>query len=189
MVLDEDNTPAPVPGSLPLLGVSACLLGRPVRYDGMDKTDERVRRLAGYLQVIPLCPELEAGLGVPRPPIRLLREGEDHVLRRIEDGLDVSSPVRAALIRMGPGLANCSGLVLKARSPSCGVVDTPLWQGDREIGSGPGFLLRCLQPQMPVADEQMLADPVRCRDFLTRVFARVSGAQVPEPLLRDLDLL
>lgn len=107
--------------SLPRILVSACLLGEPVRYDGRSKSGAHPA-LARWLaegRVVPVCPEVAGGLGVPRPPAE---RGADGRVRR-EDGTDVTAAFVAGAAA-AVALARAEGCVLavlKARSPSCGI--------------------------------------------------------------------
>lgn len=104
----------------PRVLVSRCLLGHAVRYDGRDKRLPALTAWIGRWAVIGLCPELEAGLGVPRPPMDLV--GPEEAPRPMEraSGRDLSSLMAPVLARVH-GLGPLDGAVLKARSPSCGI--------------------------------------------------------------------
>jgi uncharacterized protein YbbK (DUF523 family)/predicted RNA-binding protein with PUA-like domain len=161
----------------PAVGVSACLLGQEVRYDGGHKRDRWISgELARRVRFVPVCPEMEIGLGTPRPPIRL-EEGSLGV-RLVEpsSGRDLTATMR----RFAEGRARAlremgiAGFVLKARSPSCGIDDVevrPRGGGAARRGERGRFadaLLRIL-PGLPVADEERLRDPRARRAFLGRV--------------------
>ncbi len=147
----------------PLVGVSSCLLGENVRWNGGHKRNAAVtERLADELRLLPVCPELECGLGVPRPPL-VLAPGTARLLER-KGGIDHSETMRkwagTKLDRLAAmGLA---GYILKARSPSCALVERH------------GFFTRLLLarfPGMPTVDESMLADEAACRDLVARARA------------------
>ena len=97
--------------------VSACLLGENCKYNGGNNLRQQVIRLGQEHELIPVCPEVAAGLGIPRIPIEI-RDGE--VVR--SDGVSVNDAIRAAvadiLAKLPQDIALC---VLKARSPTCGV--------------------------------------------------------------------
>lgn len=100
------------------VAVSACLLGCNCKYNGGNNFDEKVAEFLEGKQVIPVCPEELAGLGIPRPPIEIV----DGILRR-KDGTSVDAAVRDAVDTI---LAQLQGqeiacAVLKSRSPTCGV--------------------------------------------------------------------
>src|SRR5579871_6818696 len=109
----------------PRLGVSSCLLGSPVRFDGGHKrfrflTDE----LGGYVDWVPYCPEIEIGLGTPREPIRLETGGR--LTNR--SGTADHTAAMAGL----PRPARIDGYVFKAKSPSCGIWGVPRYRPDGE---------------------------------------------------------
>jgi uncharacterized protein YbbK (DUF523 family) len=160
------------------IGVSACLLGQPVRYDGGDKYDVWVAKiLAERFTLVPVCPEVEIGLGIPRETLRLVRDGGDLRLVASRSGADHSATMRryaARRVRALGRLGLC-GYVLKSNSPSCGLVGVPLHDRDgRLAGGGRGLfadeLMRRL-PSLPVEDEKHLQDPALRENFVTRVLA------------------
>jgi len=112
-----------------VVAVSACLLGEKVRYDGGDKLDPRVpSRLAGRT-VLPVCPEMLAGLGTPRPAIHFAHGDGDALLggsgAAVDDqGRDAGPALRRGAERAAElvGLAGARSAILKARSPSCGLL-------------------------------------------------------------------
>lgn len=157
------------------LGVSACLLGEAVRYDGRHKRNAYlVETLGRFFDVVPICPEVAIGLGVPRPPIRLVGEPESPRLVRVDDpSIDLTAPMEAFSAREVQRLGGISGFVLKARSPSCGPEGVPV-QADRRRRAGSGLFARALTtafPLLPVVQEEQLNDPKRRDNFLERVFA------------------
>lgn len=145
-----------------LVAVSACLLGARVRYDGQSKPHtDALTRLEPHVRWLPLCPEVVAGWGVPRPPVQL--EGTVDAVRVV--GRDDRIDRTASLERTADGLARqvlaqgIVGAVLKARSPSCGRA-LALPGGGTTDGRLVAALLR-LRPDLPVFDEQALATPER----------------------------
>ena len=157
----------------PRVGISSCLLGERVRYDGGHKRSEWLVDVVGReVEWVPVCPEVEAGFGTPREPVDLVlvADGSTAMI-----GKHSRRDVAGRLI----GFAECridelmrenlSGYVLKSGSPSCGT-SVPVENG----GEAPGLFARTLMarlPQLPVADERELADPVRRIAFVDRVFA------------------
>jgi len=147
----------------PLIAVSACLLGQAVRYDGASKPDPFVlSALANSARLIAVCPEVAIGLGVPRPKIELVQQdGQLRVLGVDNRKLDVTGELTAyseRFLRENPELA---GLVLKSRSPSCGINYTPLFDVDgNEISTTSGVFARtimALRPDLTLIDETRLA--------------------------------
>jgi len=150
----------------PRVGVSACLLGEAVRWDGRHKREEWiVRDLAAVVTLVPVCPEVEMGLGVPRPPIRIDGDGR---LVTVDGGVDLTARMaRFAADRLA-ALEGIAGFVLKANSPSCGKTGVP--HGDH--ATGPGLFAAALLrrfPDLPVEDEVRLRDPAIRAAFLRRI--------------------
>lgn len=149
------------------LGVSSCLLGNAVRYDGGHKRNHFVAdELARCVEWVVVCPEAEAGLGVPRPAMRLSRVAGKLQLVEIESGRDHTRALErfsASRVRELRALDLC-GFVLKQGSPSCGVAERP----------GRGLFAAALMaalPDLPIEDEARLDHPGLREDFIERVFA------------------
>jgi uncharacterized protein YbgA (DUF1722 family)/uncharacterized protein YbbK (DUF523 family) len=165
-------------GALLRLGVSACLLGEAVRYDGGHKRDRFVTDvLGGFVEWVPVCPELEAGLGVPRPAMRLARDGDSTRLVEIGSGRDHTRALRRAAagrIRALRAL-DLSGYVLKKDSPSCGMARVRVYAGSGPPArTGRGVFAAALMealPELPVEEEGRLQDPALRECFVERVFA------------------
>jgi uncharacterized protein YbgA (DUF1722 family)/uncharacterized protein YbbK (DUF523 family) len=174
----------------PRIGVSACLLGQPVRYDAGHKRDPfLVETFGQHVEWVPVCPEVEAGFGTPRESMRLVLTAPRHRARgqRFDpasislvlntNGTDVTSRLTTYARQKVERLASAglSGFVLKKDSPSCGMervkVYTP--QGQVERG-GRGLFAGALMsrlPNLPVEEEGRLGDPGLRENFIERVFA------------------
>ena len=158
------------------LGISSCLLGQKVRYDGNHKHDRFVTGTLGkYFEFVPVCPEVAIGLGVPRPPIRLV--GNPAAPRAVgvaNPRLDVTRKLANYGTRMARTLDDISGYIFKSRSPSCGVERVKVYDGRGRVQRGRGayvaaFLAR--QPLLPVEEEGRLGDSELRNNFIERVFA------------------
>lgn len=175
-------------GDRPRVGISACLLGAPVRYDAGHKRDPILLEAIGpYVEWVPVCPEAEAGFGTPRDPMRLVRTqalhgrgerivGEDVALVVIRTGADVTDRLRRYAGAKLEALArlDLSGYILKADSPSCGMEGVKIYTADAFEPAGRGLFARALMaqlPTLPVEDERRLGEPRVRADFLERVFA------------------
>lgn len=147
------------------VGISACLLGQGVRWDGGHKRAVHLAdALGGRVEWIPVCPEVEVGMGVPRPPLHLVRGPEGTRMLEVESGVDQTQRVRAFSRRRVQEFAerSLSGFVLKARSPSCGVRD------------GPGLFAEALLealPDLPVEEEDGLRDAEVRERFIQRILS------------------
>ena len=177
------------------LGVSACLLGESVRYDGGHKRDAFLTDVLGpHVDWVPVCPEVELGLGVPRPTLRL--EGTPKAPRLVQEGSgeDLTARMRGyAGARTGQleRLA-LDGYVLKRASPSCGLFRVRVYRdGGRPGADGRGLFAAALVerlPMLPVEEEGRLTDPVLRENFIERVFAMARWRAFVEagPRARDL---
>ena len=166
----------------PRVGISRCLLGDDVRYDGTNKRSTAVAALSTYVEWVPVCPEVEVGMGVPREPIQLVAHphgvpsAQEHVLLRGVQTSDdwTTRMARWAKTRVEALIAErVSGFVLKARSPSCGPSNVLVHHADGEATpTGRGLFAEALasaMPGLPMIDEEALED-VRARDtFIQRV--------------------
>lgn len=169
----------PSPTSRPLkIGVSTCLLGKPVRYDGGHKLDHFLTdTLGAYVKFVPVCPEVELGLGTPRETLRLQRGGDGVRLVFGKTGEDITESMRAYSEKRVRRLAGeeLSGYVLKKDSPSCGMERVKVYgAGGPGVRDGRGIYAEALLarfPNLPVEEEGRLND-ARLRDnFVERIFA------------------
>ena len=158
------------------IGISSCLLGNNVRYDGGHKLDEYLRDTLGQaVDWLPICPEVEAGLSVPREPMQLVTDGSRTRLIAVETGRDLTAIItrwiEIAVKRLEQ--ERVRGFVFKARSPSCGVCDTPLLSAAGKIaGEHAGLFAETVMnrlPFLPVEDEERLRDPRVREEFLKQV--------------------
>ena len=161
------------------VGISSCLLGDEVRYDGGHQKDAYITGvLARHFTWVPVCPEMEVGMGVPREPIRLVGDPGAPRLLGVTSGTDHTLRMNEFARRRVQELARraLSGYVLKRASPSCGMERVKLHQDDGgpPARTGVGLFARALMdalPLLPVEEEGRLND-ARLRDnFITRVFA------------------
>lgn len=173
-----------------LIGVSGCLLGQPVRYDGRDKRDDWIcDRLAAEFDLEPICPEVAIGMGVPRPPIRLVAGLGGTRARRVDDpAVDVTESLRAYAAEVARRLGGkLAGYVFKSRSPSCGTGRVPRFSPSGEdAGDAAGIFaaaLCALLPGLPVVEETELSTAEGRLNFMARVEAyarrRRTGAADP----------
>lgn len=161
------------------VGISACLLGQKVRYDGGHKRDAYLTEVLGsWVTWVPVCPEVGIGLGIPRPTIRLEGTPEAPRLRDPKRGLDLTETMTGYAERCVAELASedLDGYVLKKGSPTCGMERVRVW-GDagRPDRRGVGTFARVLMeswPLLPVEEEGRLNDPVLRENFIQRIFSR-----------------
>jgi uncharacterized protein YbbK (DUF523 family) len=169
------------------IGVSSCLLGNEVRWDGGHRREPAVARLARLFALVPVCPEVELGLGTPRPPIHLERRQGAIRLLEPAGGRDLTAAMRRWARGRLAELEGLSGFVLKSRSPSCGLEGVDLWPvrpGGAPAPAGRGLFAEALRgrwPDLPVAEEEDLRDPRARRRFLEQVRAYRRGRPAPSP--------
>ncbi len=160
------------------VGVSSCLLGAAVRWDGGHKRDAFVAGSLGrFVEWASVCPELEAGMGVPREPVHLVRrEGEVRMIG-VESAADHTLAMRRWAAHRVRELAReeLSGYVLKKDSPSCGLERVRIRDGrGAPARVGRGLFAAALVdafPHLPIEEEGRLTDPRLRENFVERVFA------------------
>jgi uncharacterized protein YbgA (DUF1722 family)/uncharacterized protein YbbK (DUF523 family) len=177
------------------LGVSSCLLGDKVRYDGGHKRDPFLSDTLGpFVEWVPVCPEVELGLGVPRPPIRLVGDAAAPRLVVDKTGEDLTTRMRRWARRRAAELADLGlhGYVLKRGSPSCGLFRVRVYgESGMPGGAGRGLFAAALTealPALPVEEEGRLTDAGLRESFIERVFAaaRWQAFTAARPRARDL---
>ncbi|MBK1726507.1 YbgA family protein [Halorhodospira neutriphila] len=174
MATDEESPPQPQ--RIPV-GVSSCLLGEEVRYDGTHKRNPFVTEaLSRYFEYVPVCPEVAIGLSTPRPPIRLEWDGERVRVRGVRHrSIEVTEAMADYGRRKGAELGWLSGYILKSKSPSCGMERVKVYKEDGHPAgfSSAGAYARQLMeqnPLLPVEEEGRLNDPALREGFVCRVF-------------------
>lgn len=163
---------------LPLrLGISQCLLGEPVRYDGGHKRDRFLVDVLGqHIEWVPICPEVEAGLGTPREPMHLINDLESPRLVTIRSNQDHTQQISRNTKKRLRDLRslNLMGYVFKKDSPSCGIRQVKvLTREGRRLGTGQGLFAKGFQrtfPLIPIEDEGQLQDQAWRENFIERVF-------------------
>ena len=161
------------------VGISACLLGEEVRFDGGHKRDRFLTEEFGrFVQWVPVCPEVEAGFGTPREAMHLRRSNGELRLVTVKTDRDVTAPMERLIRRRLPALGteHLSGYVLKKNSPSCGLERVKVYDpsGAPSSEKGRGLFADALiarYPLLPVEDEGRLSDPGLRENFVERVFA------------------
>ena len=159
------------------IGISACLLGQNVRFDAGHKRDAfLVGTLSPFVEWVPVCPELESGLGVPRESMRLVRSGPEIRLLTVRTKRDETVRLQRYAARRVEELAGegLSGFVLKRDSPSCGLERVKVYGHDVPEKSGRGLFAEALVahlPSLPIEEEGRLSDARLRENFIERIFA------------------
>lgn len=168
--------------AVPKLIVSRCLGFDACRWNGAIIHDERVERITGFV-VETVCPEVDAGFGVPREPMVVVAPSVDDVnprLVQVATGLDVTPQFARFLDRYFADREMPDGVILKSGSPSCGLNDAKVYPRHGRVaalGRGPGLFARALLarwPTVPVQSEARLENGRIRRHFLTVLFLRAS---------------
>jgi len=158
------------------IGISSCLLGNPVRYDGGHKLSRFLLDTLGrYIDYLPVCPEAECGMGIPREAMRL--EGASdapHLITRFtgEDKTDIM--IRWAKNRVAQlERENLCGFIFKSDSPSCGMERVKVYDDqDTPATIGIGLFARIFMeyfPGLPVEEESRLCDATLRENFIERI--------------------
>lgn len=159
------------------VAISACLTGEAVRYDGTDAAaDLPAADLAAAFEYEPICPEVGIGLGVPRPPVRLVGEGGSLRAVGVDDpNLDVTGALSAFGRAQAARLDSVYGYIFMTRSPSCGLASVKVRshvQGAPYRTDGRGLYAASLlaaRPGLPAEENERLFDPAVCGAFVNRV--------------------
>jgi uncharacterized protein YbbK (DUF523 family) len=161
----------------PRIGISRCLLGDAVRYDGKSKANRIILdELDQLFEFIPVCPEVEAGLGIPRPPVQLSDSIENPRLRgRDNPSIDVTQQIQVYCELKPQQLSDLDGFIFKSRSPSCGLNSAPIFIDGRQVtDNSRGVFARAMcsrYPTLTVIEETDLEDEAQLRRFIAEVSA------------------
>ena len=160
------------------VGISSCLLGAPVRFNGGHKQSHLCKDvLSKYFNYVALCPEQAIGLGTPREPIRLVGNTQQpRAVGTVNPSMDVSAALTEYGQRTAAELTDICGYILMQKSPSCGMRRVKVYQdsGHTAEHGGVGLFAAALmqaQPNLPVEEDGRLNDPILRENFITRVFA------------------
>jgi len=177
------------------VGISSCLLGRKVRYDGGHQLDTLITEILGkYFEWVPVCPEMEIGLGAPRETLRLVGDAKRPRLVGTESGRDHTGTMTEWAGKRLEELAqlDLDGCILKKGSPSCGMERVPVYrEGKTARSTGTGIYAGLLLGRfslLPVEEEGRLRDVSNRENFVERVFAhhRWQGFVKAKPRPGDL---
>lgn len=158
------------------VGISSCLLGQAVRFNGSHKKSSYVTdTLQQYFDFVPLCPEVAIGLGVPREPIRLVGDAaKPKAIGTKDPALDVTDALAAYGMQMARRLQHLSGYIFKRASPSCGMERVKVYDHNGvPSASGAGVYARAIMetlPTLPVEEEGRLMDAALRENFIERVY-------------------
>ena len=167
------------------VGISSCLLGDEVRYNGGHKHSSLCTRdLSEYFDFVSVCPEVSIGLGVPRKPIRLVGNPADpDIVGVANPEHNVTQPMKEFAQEKVKELGSLSGYIFIKGSPSCGLFRVKVYNDDgfpqQEMGRGVyAKAVTDTYPLLPVEEAGRLMDPVLRENFITRVFAYQSFTEL-----------
>jgi uncharacterized protein YbgA (DUF1722 family)/uncharacterized protein YbbK (DUF523 family) len=167
------------------LGISSCLLGNLVRYDGGHQHDRYLTETLGsYVEYVPVCPEVECGLGIPRESMRLVGDPDSPRLLTSRSGIDHTEKMRAWFKERLKELAmeNLDGFIFKKDSPSSGMERVKVYSDEgMPRKTGTGIFARAFMdyfPTLPVEEDGRLHDPGLRENFIERIFVHRRWRQV-----------
>lgn len=161
----------------PRIGISSCLLGEMVRYNGTHKRDRFITdTLSQFIDIVGVCPEYECGMGVPRETIRLVGNPDNPRLLTTNTGRDLTDMmqkwIRIKLSELEK--ENLCGFIFKSKSPSSGMERVKVYNNHGGVaGRAPGMFARAFMehfPLLPCEDEGRLNDPDLRENFIERIF-------------------
>lgn len=157
------------------IGISSCLLGEKVRYDGEHKKNAYIiEKLSPLFELMPYCPEVAVGMGVPRPPIQLVNcHGEIRALGVADPSVDMTRALREYGKKTAKEIAALSGYIFKRNSPSCGTTDVKVLVDNNafELRGRGLFAAEIMHhlPDLPIIDELQFMDENLRRQFFKNV--------------------
>jgi len=160
----------------PKIVVSKCLEFDRCRYNAQMISSRVVASLNPYVDFMPVCPEVEIGLGVPRDPIRIVEADGGKILYQPATGRDVTGEMNSFTGKYLGSLENVDGFLLKYKSPSCGPNNVKIFQGMNKsagAGRGSGFFAEAVADKfhdLPIEDEGRLTNFTLRETFLTKIF-------------------
>jgi len=164
----------------PKIAVSACLLGKKVRYNGKDTKDQFVSEiLPRYFEIIPFCPEVEMGMGIPREPVNLISFKGSIKMIGTRTGKDYTLIARRIGKIMADSLTDVDGIIFQKKSPSCGAEKVKIYTNGvpKRVGTGIFAEIFINQfPDVPYLDSAKLTSFKSSERFIDQVLTRSRNA-------------
>ncbi len=160
----------------PRIVISKCIEFDNCRYNGQIISSEEVKELMPYVEFIPVCPEMEIGLGVPRDPIRVVIKDKKTTLIQPATKKDVTNEMKEFAVSFLDSQIDIDGFILKSRSPSCGLKDVKVYMGEKQgppIDKSAGFFgeeVIKIYPNLAIEDEGRLRNPTIREHFLRKIY-------------------
>jgi uncharacterized protein YbgA (DUF1722 family)/uncharacterized protein YbbK (DUF523 family) len=171
----------------PIVVISKCIEIENVRWDGGIISSEFVKKLMPHVECIPVCPEVEIGLGIPRDPLRIVSVDDEFRLIQPATGLDLTEKMLRFTDSFLCSLPEVDGFLLKSRSPTSAIRDAKVYPNMKEkvapVSRGTGFFGRAVLERFPnqaIEDEGRLRNPRIKEHFLTKLYAHASFRNVKE---------
>jgi uncharacterized protein YbbK (DUF523 family) len=162
----------------PNIVISKCMGFAACRYNGVTIPDAFVQQLEPFVTYLPVCAEVEIGLGVPRDPVRIVLVNDEPRLLQPATGADMTEKMQTFSAAHLDSLSDIDGFILKGRSPSCGIKDVKLYRGMEKGAAvarkGNGFFAQAVLERyghLPVEEEGRLTNFTIREHFLTALFA------------------
>lgn len=162
----------------PNIVISKCMGFAACRYNGVTIPDAFVKQLEPFVTYLPVCAEVEIGLGIPREPVRIVLVNDEPRLLQPATGADVTEKMQTFSAAHLASLADIDGFILKGRSPSCGIKDVKVYRGVEKgaasTNKGRGFFAQAVLERyghLPVEEEGRLSNFTIREHFLTALFA------------------
>jgi len=169
----------------PKVVLSRCIEIDPCRYSGLKIASDFVRKLIPYVNVIPVCPEVEIGLGTPRDALRIVMNEDKMKLVQPKTGLDFTEKMEKFVNSFLDSLPEVDGFILKGRSPTSAIMDakryTSIKPGAALKGKGSGFFGRAVLERfshLAIEDEGRLRNPNIKSHFLTKLYTLASFREI-----------
>jgi uncharacterized protein YbbK (DUF523 family) len=161
----------------PLVGISTCLLGENVRHDGGNKLNRYLRNTLGkYVDYLPVCPEVECGMSVPREAIQLVDINGNIHLVTVKTNIDMTEKMNYWIKKRIKDLSKkqLCGFIFKSKSPSCGLSDAEVVRKKGIENNGTGLFAKSFIesfPMIPAVDEKVLNDLDLRGNFIEQIFS------------------
>ena len=160
----------------PIVVISKCLEFDACRYDGQLISDHHIKKMKEFIEFVPVCPELEIGLGVPRDTIKIVKDNDKRALLQPKTGRDLTGKMTSFSRNYLNSLGCVDGFILKSRSPSCGIKSVKVYSSrnkSSQIEVGDGFFAQEVKeifPNHPAEDEKRLSEVFVREHFYTAIF-------------------
>jgi uncharacterized protein YbgA (DUF1722 family) len=169
----------------PRVVLSRCIEIDPCRYNGLKITSDFVKKLIPHVNVIPVCPEVEIGLGIPRDALRIVMKKDKMKLIQPKTGLDFTQKMEDFASSFLDSLPEVDGFILKGRSPTSAIKDAKIYSGPNPgaalRGKGTGFFGNAVLerfPHLAIEDEGRLRNPSIKNHFLTKLFTLANFREI-----------